>query len=122
MFEVTEGDGEQEGDEPAGGADQVTMVLTGPCEMECTFEILEVVAVDSAFEHVQNSICDDFVFKPKPETMSFWNHRVSWESLRTLGFLQFSCMSSHVSCFVAVFKWFSGMLQSIGNSCVAVIL
>ena len=32
MFEVTEGDGEQEGDELAGGADQVTMVLTRPCE------------------------------------------------------------------------------------------
>ena len=72
MFEVTEGDGEQDGDETAGGADQVTMVLTGPCEMECTFEILEVVAVDSAFEHFQNSICDDFVFKPKPENNEFF--------------------------------------------------
>ena len=98
MFEVTEGDGEQEGDEPAGGADQVTMVLTGPCEMECTFEILEVVAVDSAFGHVQNSICDDFVFKPKPETMSFWNHRVSWESLRTLGTV-FAVFMHVVACF-----------------------
>ena len=41
----------------AGGADQVTMVLTGPCEMECTFEILEVVAVDSVFGRFQNTVC-----------------------------------------------------------------
>ena len=99
MFEVTEGDGEQEGDEPAGGADQVTMVLTGPCEMECTFEILEVVAVDSAFGHVRNSICDDFIFKPKPETTSFWNHRVSWEFLRTLGTV-FAVFMHVVACFM----------------------
>ena len=99
MFEVTEGDGEQDGDETAGGADQVTMVLTGPCEMECTFEILEVVAVDFAFEHFQNSSCDDFVFKPKPETMSFWNHRVSWESLRTLGTV-FAVFMHIIACFM----------------------
>ena len=75
------------------------MVPTGPCEMECTFEILEVVAVDSAFEHFQNSICDDFVFKPKPETMSFWNHRVSWESLRTLGTV-FAVFMRVIACFM----------------------
>ena len=38
MFEVTEGDGEQpEGETALDGAYQVTMVLTGPCEVECTF-------------------------------------------------------------------------------------
>ena len=47
-------------------------------------------------------------------------HGNLWELLER--FLQFSCMSSHVSCFVAVFRWFSGMLQSIGSSCVAVVL
>ena len=51
MFQVTEGDGEQPEDETElDGADQVTMVLTGPCEVECTLEILDVVAVDSAIQ------------------------------------------------------------------------
>ena len=86
MFEVTEGDGEQPEDETAlDGADQVTMVLTGPCEVECTFEILDMVAVDSAEGRFQDTVDATSIFQPKPETTSFWNHRVSWEFLGTLG-------------------------------------
>ena len=48
MFEVAEGDGEQGGEEAAvDSAEQVTMALTGPCDIGCAFEILEVVTVDS---------------------------------------------------------------------------
>ena len=61
------------------------MVLTGPCEVECPFEILDVVAVDSAIGRFQDTVDATSIFQPKPETTSFWNHRVSWEFLRTLG-------------------------------------
>ena len=53
--------------------------------MECTFEIFDVVAVDSPLGRFQDPVDATSIFQLKPETTSFWNHRVSWEFLRTPG-------------------------------------